>query len=428
MKIGLDLTVLQTPHRLRGIGATAINFVNNLDQESRQNNSFVFFLNKADGDVQEILDLLDLTDMDVEVRGVHEASKITLPGRLHIFGRLLNGITTIYRLHAGDPRISDTHDLDSLLQFDQSQSLPKRRTGLTRAVILYDLIQIILEADYLSGYKSSRRKGHSRKGSLLASASRWRYIHQVKTVAKKADKLFAISEQTKHDYVKYLGIKPEHIQVVYLGVDTRKAALPKENPAFNHYTDNNWGYFPEPVTLTKRPFILFVGGADARRKLGHVVTAFNHLRACGNQLDLVLAGDIMQGPKNIPDSSLRKQLEESSYRNDIQFLGFVSDTQREWLYDKALCFVYPSMYEGFGLPVLEAMQHGTPVITYANSSLKEIGGDAALYATGALDIADKISLLKDSELTKEYSDKGRQQAAKFTWDKTAKTIVKQLIH
>ena len=113
----------------------------------------------------------------------------------------------------------------------------------------------------------------------------------------------------------------------------------------------------------------------------------------------------------------------------VQFLEFVSDEDLAVLYQNARCFVLPSLYEGFGLPVLEAMQNGCPVITSKVSSLPEAGGDAALYVDplNVDDIASKINmLLTDKKLREELVEKGYQQVKKFSWEKTARETLKVL--
>jgi glycosyltransferase involved in cell wall biosynthesis len=120
-------------------------------------------------------------------------------------------------------------------------------------------------------------------------------------------------------------------------------------------------------------------------------------------------------------------LDNPSYLDDIHLLGYASNQQRDWLYEHSLAFVFPSVYEGFGLPVLEAMQYGTPVITYKNSSIQEVAQSSAIYTYGTLGIADKAKeLLNNAELRNTLSMKGLKQAAKFTWAKTKDSILTAL--
>lgn len=184
-------------------------------------------------------------------------------------------------------------------------------------------------------------------------------------------------------------------------------------------------------------YILFVGTLQPRKNIVRLIEAFSHviLRAkpegskdssprAQNDIALIVVGkkgwmyeDILQSPIkfNVGDR--------------VKFLEFVPDEDLEILYRNAICFVLPSLYEGFGLPVLEAMRNGCPVITSNVSSLPEAGGDAALYVDplNTEDIAFKIQLLIDNrKLREELIEKGYKQVKKFSWEKTAKETLKAL--
>lgn len=423
MKIGLDLTVIQTPHRMRGIGATAIHFVKNIPKSQKKKHTFILYLYEENRD--EALSVLDLNGLSYEVKNVQKEEKIKLnvPRKLAIAETVLSNIRDKLYSYGGDPRIKDESELDAFLQFDQMQSLPKLNKVKT-GVILYDLIPYVMESDYLWTYKTARRNLKSRKGSLRRAFLRKKYITKVRSIAKKADVLIAISKHTKNDFVKYAGISKSKIEVVHLGIDNSQVEKTKENLPFKRYVENSWGSFPKPIDLNKKPFLLFIGGADARRKLIDLVTAYNNLKAQGYNIRLVLAGDVMTGPSAIPIVDVQRYIKSSSYFDDIAFLGFVTDEQKEWLYSNAVAMVYPSVYEGFGLPILEAMQHGTPVITYKNTSIYEVAGDAAIYTHDGLSIKTVTKkLLSDPKLTAKYGVLGRQQASKYSWRKTSQRIL-----
>ncbi len=428
MKIGLDVSVVQTPHRMRGIGATTINFVKHLPAEAKASNEFVLFLYPEEQ--AEALEILDLSDVTYKVRSLKKQERINLkfPGKLKKLNGPLNSLRSLLNKHKGDRRIKPEHlkDLDVYLQFDQMQLPPKRR-GLKTNVILYDLIPYIMESDYMWGYRTARGYGDSRKSSLRKALLRHQYISEVKTVCKQASKLIAISQHTKEDFVRYAHVNARKIKVVHLGIGLAQSSKPKEKIEFKCYVENSWGYVKKPITMDDKPFILFVGGADPRRKIIDLVAAYNNLKAQGTDIRLVLAGDTMKGTKSIPIPTVQKYINNSAYLNDIVFLGFVTDEQREWLYENALTFVYPSVYEGFGLPILEAMQYGTPVITYKNSSIEEIAGDAAIFTNDHLTIMHAVqSLLNDPSTRKQYESKGRAQASGFSWDKTISEIFRIL--
>lgn len=425
MTIGLDLSVIQTPHRMRGIGSTAINFINNIPASAKLKHKFVIYLYEEKQ--TEALQILNLDGLNYEVRTMTklERSQVNLPGKLRRVNSLINGIRGYVSTKQGDRRKSDRSDLNVYLQFDQMQPFAKL-FGVKKAVILYDLIPYVMEADYLWSYRTARQQGDSRKSSLRKAMLRKQYVAQLKAVCASADKMIAISNHTKQDFVKYLGIPEQKIQVVHLGIEPKQLNS-KKDPQIEQYIENSWGYFPKEIDLKKKPFLLFVGGADPRRKLIDLVAAFNNLRARGKDITLVFAGDTMKGARTIPVLPVQKYINSSSYLDDIAFLGFVTDEQREWLYENALAMVYPSVYEGFGLPLLEAMQYGTPVVTYKNSSIHEVAGDAALYTEDALSIEKTIEeLLGNPNLRKQYSLAGQEQASKFDWQKTSANIISQL--
>jgi glycosyltransferase involved in cell wall biosynthesis len=426
MRIGIDLSVLQTPHRMRGIGATTINFINNMSVDIKNAHEYIFYL-LPDGQ-DEALKLIDLNGLKYEIRTITPSLGLVLPGQLKKISSLLNSVQDLVYGYYGSNRVMDMSGVDTYLQFDQMQHVPRVRR-IKKTVILYDLIPYVMESNYLKGYRTSRIKGHSRKGSLRNAYLRWHYITKVKLVCRNADKLIAISEHTKKDFIKFAHVNPDKIHVTYLGLnDTTISAKTNEKTQLQQYTKNSWGYFPSPINLTSKPFLLFVGGADPRRKLIDLVAAYNHLRAEGYDINLVLAGDTMKGPEAIPIPLVQAYLKQSSYSSGIIFLGFVTDNQREWLYEHATALVYPSTYEGFGLPVIEAMRYGTPVITYGNTSIREIGGDSVLYAEDATSIKHCAEdLLKNPKLRDTYRRLGKKQSSQFSWSTTADNVINVVV-
>lgn len=424
MRIGVDVSVLQTGHRKRGVGYTLINFINHLPTEAKQKHTFVFFVYDQDTDYDDPLPLLQLSDVSFEVRTIQPVRKSTikLPGKLRLINNVLNFLRLRRDAYFGDSRIKAVKDLDWFFQFDQNHPLPPRHK-VSSTLILYDLIQYIMEPEYLPSYSTARAKGHSRKGALRLHLRRRSYINKLRTTTNRAKRLVAISQHTKADFVRVLKIKPRKISVALLGVEPIEASSAKTSPAFHEYVHTSWGYLPRPVQIKSKQFLLFVGGADPRRKLVDLVAAFNNLRAQGHDIDLVLAGDTMLGAFKVPHVELQAYLKQTSYLNNIHFVGFVDDVQRDWLYQNAIAFVYPSVYEGFGLPVLEAMQYGTPVITYKNTSIEEVGGKGAIYAKNYLDIVRHIQALSEKGLTSKQKRQAQNTVKKFAWKKTAAAII-----
>ena len=309
MNIAIDLSPLQSPHRMRGIGYTLINFINNISDEERKQHFFIFFVSPPESTyfTGDPLDLLVLKGMTYEVRSIgyskqRRSSKLNALGKLYymftksrqhmqrmlpmkiqrLLNRLGRGYRSLRAFYFGDPRQQDLSNIDVYLQTDQSQSLPAKNS-IKKALILYDIIPYVLESDYLWSYRTSRKYGLSRKRALVSKLRRWLYVHKVRLNTKNADYLLAISQHTKEDFVHYLTVPPAKIKVVPLGVSKPKNNT-TNNPILHHYVKTSWGYIKRPLTLDSTvQFLLFVGGADRRRKLEDLVTAFNHLRARGQK-------------------------------------------------------------------------------------------------------------------------------------------------
>jgi glycosyltransferase involved in cell wall biosynthesis len=171
----------------------------------------------------------------------------------------------------------------------------------------------------------------------------------------------------------------------------------------------------------QKPFVLSVGSLDPRKNSHRLIQAWKRLPAhIQNETDLVITGESAQ--------KFVFNIDRTSYKN-VRFTGYVSDEQLPVLYSAAQLFVYPSLFEGFGLPVLEAMACGTPVITSNTTALKEIAADNALAVNPKEPdaIADAINkLLESRDLREQYRRKGQNYAGKFTWKKTAEETKKVL--
>jgi glycosyltransferase involved in cell wall biosynthesis len=174
-------------------------------------------------------------------------------------------------------------------------------------------------------------------------------------------------------------------------------------------------------------YILFVGTLQPRKNITRLIEAFSCLKPYA--LSLRSLQLVIVGKKGWQYKEILKAPNKFGVADRVKFLDFVSDEDLPSLYKNALCYVLPSLYEGFGLPVLEAMKYDCPVITSNVSSLPEAGGDAALYVDpmNVQDIAEKIELLiRDEKLRRELIGKGRKQIKKFSWEKAAKETLKVL--
>ena len=217
----------------------------------------------------------------------------------------------------------------------------------------------------------------------------------------RSDMIITGSEYTKREILKYTKFKEDKIVVIYHGID---------HNLFKVYQKIELGF-----DLPSK-FILSVGSIEPRKNLLRLLKAYQGLPLeIKDEYKLLLVG--FSGWENSEIISLIKELEEY-----VQYLGFISDEELAQVYNLATLFVYPSLYEGFGLPVLEAMACGTAVVSSGLSSLPEVGGDAPLYCDpySITDIQEKIvSTLADSSKRDSMVKKGLAQAQKFSWQKSA---------
>ena len=228
------------------------------------------------------------------------------------------------------------------------------------------------------------------------------------SAVKYADKIIAISENTKKDIIKYFPCDPEKIKVIYLGADER----------FKVYDKAETDAVLSKYNINKK-YIFNAGSIEPRKNLIGLIKAYHSLPGTlKEEYDLIITGS--QGWLN---SDIYNTVKILGLGDKIRFTGPVPDEDLPYLYNGATIFVYPSFYEGFGLPVLEAMQCGCPVITSDVSSLPEVAGNAALLVDpeDIDDIKNSMNkLLTDEGLRKRLSIKGLEQAGNFSWDKCAR--------
>ncbi|MFA5131182.1 MAG: glycosyltransferase family 1 protein [Patescibacteria group bacterium] len=242
----------------------------------------------------------------------------------------------------------------------------------------------------------------------------WHRALGVKNILRSADKIIAVSENTKNDIIELVGLAPEKIKVIYSGNNAvKREPETKELEAYLRAHGLSSG------------FILYLGTIEPRKNIGGLISAYEKLRAENNEfkdIKLVLAG--ANGWKN---KKIYAQAKRSVYQSDIVFLGYVSQTEKDILYSRAGVFVYPSFYEGFGFPPLEAMTYGVPVICSNVSSLPEVVGDAALLINPfrADEISEALKLiLSDAALRKLLVERADERIKLFTWEKTAAEYLK----
>lgn len=238
------------------------------------------------------------------------------------------------------------------------------------------------------------------------------YMKMVSAAARRARAVLTVSEAAKKDIIRTLGIPPERVHVTYNAIDP--GMRPITDPAALERMRGNFGI--------AREYLLYFGGFDVRKNVERVIRAFHAARTgFRHPWQLVLAGSLnLVGHPLYPDP--RPLAAALGLEKDVVVTGRVSNEEKALLYSAATAFVFPSLYEGFGIPVLEAMACGAPVITSNVSSLPEVAGDAALLvdptSVDALTEA-MLKMLNDAGLREEMRQRGFRRAARFSWDDSA---------
>ena len=245
------------------------------------------------------------------------------------------------------------------------------------------------------------------RGSILVRL----YTHLVAAAARKADTVLTDSEASKQDIVRLLGIPAERVRVIYLAADDIYQPVLDEHRLAA--TRRKYG-LPES-------YLLYLGGFDQRKNVPTLLKAFVQL-AKDSKAFLVVADQLPERDLTFsPDP--RPIVQELGIGERVVFTGWVPEEDKPALYSGARALVFPSLYEGFGLPSLEALACGTPVIASNRGSLPEIVGDGGLLLepddveglTGAIE-----KLLKDDTLWGDLRERGLAHAARFSWEKTAR--------
>ena len=239
----------------------------------------------------------------------------------------------------------------------------------------------------------------------------------IRPALKHAKTIITVSDNTRKDLLQLFPYIPgDKVATIHLGLNT---ALVEE---LDPYSEKIWEETESKFRITA-PYILFVGTTEPRKNLLLLIDAFSEFYPNKQDIQLVIAGKQGWGIEKLQE---KLKTLSSSTQHNIIITGYITDTEKAYLYRNALIFVYPSLYEGFGMPLLEAMSIGTAVITGNTSSLPEVAGDAAIlidpYDSHALS-KNMLQLMQDAEERKRLIAKGYRQIEKFDWNKAAKTFI-----
>lgn len=406
MKIGIELRSLQNGSKYRGIGEVVKQVTNRaMVMAARDGHEMVFYEYDGGDNPKELLDIPKDLKYSVVKQGPNPDDNPTLT-RLQRF-------KNTWRALFGEPVVGSCES-DVFFQCEYSLGVPRN----TRTVLVkHDLIPLLFWDLYMdSPWRHWQHKALRTGLRVFYKNYHWKRV--LRRSVRNADTIIAVSNQTKKDLESLLHVSPRKVEVVYNGVSIQATKTGKSETT-------------ESKMLTK-PYLLFVGvGADERRRVGDLVDAFNNLKADGHDIQLALVGSSLDSAEELPDhaAGLRNSIINSSYRDDILMMGYVDDDTKQKLFHEALAFVFPTLYEGFGIPILEAFLLGCPVIAYKNSSIPEVGGDYAIYVNDWWGIKKEVEklLVQDKRERRKNIDAAKKHAEKFTWDKTAKKIYEELV-
>lgn len=380
MKINIDIQFLCTEN-LRGIPYYILNVVNSIVLRNQNEYLLSFFdLNHERGNRNYIERYLKKETL-AKVK-ICECDMLSFSD---VISSNTSGDASSYNRISYDTFMNSDADI---YHFTQSVNIPFNITKPS-VVTVHDLLPVLPQTT-----------GYYKEYIVKAFDNCMKYIKGNELIEVITDSI-----STKNDMIKYYDFSEDRIHVVPLAYDTEV-----------HYVDKN------PTVLSEfrinSPYILYLGAIDSRKGIFDILKAYEQIKSKHSDIKLVLAGGI----NTAEESTIQDVVNGLKCREDIIFTGFVSDDQKRALLSSAEVFLFPSEYEGFGLPVLEAMACGAPVITTNVSSIPEVGGDAAMYVAPKQpeELAAAIEKMLSSEsVRQDYIARGFEQCKKFSWDKTA---------
>jgi len=395
VKIGVDLRPAQGHNKYRGIGR----YINSILSELvvlDTGNEYTFYFTKTLPNPLE----------EINIPKEFQYNTVYVPQKVSSKNKLFEMISKDY-----DTIELTKNEVDVFFQPDISFGLPANVKTVT---VFYDLIPLM----FWNKEKTKRFKLKKRvKVTIAEEILKTKYKRSL-SLYKRANKILAISQSSKDDIThKYPSIKPSSVVVTLLGADSAK---PMKLIADGKKTLKK--------LYIKQPFLLYVGAVDIRKNIVGIAKMFFELKSEGyKDLQLVMIGKEFEKKQELEELGWNDVVDKSIYKNDIILPGFVDDKDLSAVYKQASAFVFPSLYEGFGLPILEAMQAGCPVVAFNNSSIPEVAGDAAILANNDQEFIRGIKTLLQDNKKREYRVKaGYQQIKKFSWSKTAKQTLQVL--
>ena len=383
MRIVVDLRPLQSGHAKRGIGKYLKSMLPELFRLGKAH-TFIVYIWRG---VPIELDLADFKNVKV----ISVGSSI-----LDKFDKVLQ-----YRRARHIPlRYLARVKGDVFFQPDVSYDLI---SGIPTVAVLYDLIPLLFEKEYFSFY-IPKDDSH-----FFAWKMRDRYAKIMRRFAK-VQHIISISKASLIDLHKF-----DHSTKKIDSTITPLAAQELPRPSLKSIIDS--------------PYFFYVGGNDHRKNVAELIEDFAQIvrENPKSNVKLVLAGNDFGEAQRGVNPVFWKKLETSQVQDRVVFMGYVDNKQLATLYKHTLAFVFASRYEGFGLPILEAMQAQAPVIAFSNSSIPEVAGDAAILVKDRKAFINAMNgMLRNSSQHAKLVAKGLKQAKSFTWKATARKTLEAL--
>lgn len=388
MRIGVDARALQNNNRFRGIGKLT-EYLLIAVAKIQSDHIFVFYIDNS----------------------LPKPTHITQLFKKHLIVSVTpNYISKIKYIRAFARPYSkikpSPNDIDVLLQTDPWNGIP---TNIPTIAFFHDLIPMLFKID-----DHIKLKGLARIKHEVARHVSEKYYASMLASYSSARMIITISESSKKDYKSYISnsTNPD-IRVIYPALIGGR-----ESTKVSRNTFNNLG-------LAKEQYILYVGGIDLRKNIVQLLKDLKTLRSKGHKVKLVLVGKEFSRKNDLERLGWYNYIKQNpEIKDSIVYAGFVEQADMLYLYKKAVAFVFPSKYEGFGLPILEAMDAECPVVCYENSSIPEVAGDATLMLHDGTPMASSIEkLLTNTDLRNKLIIRGRSQLKKFDWDRSASELL-----
>lgn len=379
MRIGVDIRGLLTG-KISGVEQYTLQLLRHLLMLDQHNTYVFFYVSYKDLDQRLEQLLTDYPYLHVPNVKIRKLRWINFPILLHAFFKPLNW-----------PKADIVCGGLDVMWMPSPMLLPLSQK-CAKVTTFHDLIFLIYPQFY------------------TLSSRIWQWQMNYSYEARTSDAIIAVSNNTKNDLVRLLKVNPDRIHLVYEGVDENYFISPSQD------TLNS---VQRKFNLPSR-FIYYVGSIEPRKNLSVVVKALAQMGS-GHSGTIKL---VISGSKEWLSSDLYKLVGELGLEDQVIFTGQVSESEKIALLHLATALVFPSIYEGFGLMVLEAFAAGCPVITSRVSSLPEVAGDAALLIDDPYDVDGLVSalerLLGDFDLRRMLIAKGRDRAREFSWERSAR--------